>query len=149
LRTPRARSQISSTERFGKVVDFLRKQIQRDSVVRARARAFRRFLIVAGVLTRQRTRSARVRSQFVYLKSAFTPSLDDEVQSLFEARACAHAAAPRAWHTNPIFRLRSRVSSFASASLTRHASARTGLRRGGQARAALRLHARVGLSRFN
>ncbi len=32
-------AQISATERFGKVVDFLRKQIQRESVVRAHARA--------------------------------------------------------------------------------------------------------------
>jgi hypothetical protein len=48
LRTPRARPQISSTERFGKVVDFLRKQIQRDSVVRALTRAFwRRFFVQA------------------------------------------------------------------------------------------------------
>ena len=29
-------AQISANERFGKVVDFLRKQIQRDTVVRAR-----------------------------------------------------------------------------------------------------------------
>ena len=30
-----ALAQISANERFGKVVDFLRKQIQRDTVVRA------------------------------------------------------------------------------------------------------------------
>jgi hypothetical protein len=67
-------------------------------------------------------------SQFVYLKSAFTPSLDDEVQSLFEARACAHAAAPRrlphASHVSPLFKGFVVCIRVSMASLTRHASAR-------------------------
>jgi hypothetical protein len=54
--------------------------------VRVRARLF--SVQRRRVLTRQRTHAARAAApQFVYLKSAFTPSLDDEVQSLFEARA--------------------------------------------------------------
>jgi hypothetical protein len=50
-----------------------------------------------------RSQALHLARQFVYLKSAFTPDLDDEVSSLFQARRLAAAARPSAARSAPRF----------------------------------------------
>ena len=61
---PRRTAQISASERFGKVVDFLRKQIQRDSVVRRRRRR-----LAASCLVRASAHAGPVRASSFILRA--------------------------------------------------------------------------------
>ena len=84
-------AQINGSERFSKVVDFLRKQLQRESVV-----------CLLSSVAASRLSHSRATRQFVYLRSAFVPCLDDTVASLFSAfgedgKLVVHYANTPAW----------------------------------------------------
>lgn len=73
--------QVDGKERFSKLVDFLRKRLGKDHVVG----------LVCRVRCRQRRslhRNQTLRSlylQFLYLREAFSPGLEERIQTLFDA----------------------------------------------------------------
>lgn len=92
-----ARPQIDGQERFVKLVDFLRKKLGREQVVRPHLEALRLLLVTrvdAGGRGQPPLRQGAMPAhawpwapllQFVYLKEAFSPSLDERILVLFDA----------------------------------------------------------------
>ena len=72
------RLQITGSERFGKVIEFLRKQLHQDSIVSG--------LIIPLHLASKISKHNRD-LQFVYINSAFAPNPDETVRDLFEVKA--------------------------------------------------------------
>ena len=76
--------QVLASEKFAKIVDVLRQKTKSDQLVRAvrlccEPQARRRL--------QRRRGDADRRAQFVYLKESFSPSLDEKLSVLYEARA--------------------------------------------------------------
>jgi ubiquitin-like protein ATG12 len=76
---------IQRTEKFAKVVEFLCKLLHCESVVRIRRPSPEKGGCWRGVLASSPCVCAP--SQFVYIKSAFTPSMDELVSTLYDGFA--------------------------------------------------------------